>query len=108
MLSLCITPFGSPVVPEVKGRYITWLASPLGVDFERRSGQIAERRRVGGPTAPGAAQEIAVGELGEDVVPVGIGAVAGLRDQRGGAHAVDQRDDLGQPCGRDASDGQQT
>jgi hypothetical protein len=30
VLSLCITPFGSPVVPEVKGGYITWLASRLG------------------------------------------------------------------------------
>ena len=29
MLSLCITPFGSPVVPEVNGRYITWFASLL-------------------------------------------------------------------------------
>ena len=50
---------------------------------QRRPGRRA-RRNAGSRGRP----------IREDVVPVGIGAVAGLGDQRRGAHAVDQRDDL--------------
>jgi hypothetical protein len=67
----------------------------VGVAARRRgdggSGQPGERRGVGRTDAPGNAQKVAVGEFGEDVVPAVIGAMAGLGDQRGGAHAVDQR-----------------
>ena len=96
MLSLCRTPFGAPVVPEVKARYVIWFGSSLGRPVERRSRQIGERplrrparpaRRSAGNRGRPARRKIVVG-------PVGIGAVAGLRDQRGGAHPVDQRDDL--------------
>jgi hypothetical protein len=38
--------------------------------------------------APRATQEVAAGSFGEDVVAIGIGVVAGLKDQRRGAHAL--------------------
>ena len=70
----------------------------VGVAARRRGdggpGEVGERRGVGRADAPGNAQKVAVGEFGEDVVPVGIGAIARLGDQRGGAHAVDQRHHL--------------
>jgi hypothetical protein len=49
-LSLCITPFGSPVVPEVKGRYITWLASPLGSVSSAGPGNSPNSAPSAGPT----------------------------------------------------------
>src|SRR5438067_13548762 len=93
VLSLCSTPFGSPVVPEVKGRYdLIGVAARPGL--EPRAGQIGERRSVDRPGTPETADEIAAGEFGENVMPVGIGAVTGLREQCRGMHAVDQRSDV--------------
>jgi hypothetical protein len=59
--------------------------------------EFAERRGIGRADAPSAMQELAVGQFGENVVAVGIGAVAGLGNQRRGAHTVDQRGNLANP-----------
>jgi hypothetical protein len=42
-----MTPFGSPVVPEVNGKYITWFASLLAGAWMAVPGHLAERRRCG-------------------------------------------------------------
>jgi hypothetical protein len=85
----CGPPHGSAVVPEVKGRYITWLASPLAAISSAGQAIRLTAQRLPGRRARRNA-EIAVGQFDEDVVAVGSGAVAGLSDQCGRAHAVDQ------------------
>jgi len=57
-----------------------------------RAANLAERyrRSVGGRHPIDPAQEVAIRELCKQVIPVGVGAVAGLGDQHSGAHAVHQ------------------
>jgi hypothetical protein len=44
--------------------------------FQRGAGQLTERCGIGRADAPGATEEIAVGQFSKDVVAVGIAAVA--------------------------------
>ncbi len=91
-----MTPFGSPVVPEVNGRYITWFASLLtGVGAaEPVTSPNGIAVASAGATRKHPAQEVATRQLCEEVMPIGVGPVTRLGDQRGGAHPFDQPNDF--------------
>jgi len=90
VFSVCITPFGSPVVPDVNTTSCTaFTAVPAGAPPARR-GRVGERRergRTGGPVAPHHEDVLETRELGAQ-----RGQHAGvLEAAEGGRHHHDRR-----------------
>ncbi len=65
----------------------------VGIALGRRGRSRPGRKIVGNGIDP--AQEIELFDRGEDVGRLGVGAIAGLGEERGGAGAAEEGDDLG-------------
>jgi len=99
VLSLCKYTLWLPGGAGGEGQIHDLIRVAAHWNFDSRSRQIVEgcRRGIGRADAVDCSHEVAICQLCEEIMPVGIDPKARLGDHCGGAHPIHQRNNLAHP-----------